>query len=66
MAKAPCYPTARWFRGLGPCVSCGKPATGHLMSLWNDRIGTFCTRCGEREASAALKAIEETRKPFHV
>ncbi|MET3481603.1 hypothetical protein [Methylobacterium sp. 1973] len=66
MAKTPRYPTARWFRGLGRCVSCGKPATGDLMSFRNDRIGTFCTRCGEREANAALKAVEETRKPLHV
>jgi len=58
MAKAPCYPTARWFRGLGPCASCGKPATGDLMSFRNDRIGSFCQRCADR----ALKAVDAAQK----
>lgn len=58
MAKEPAYPTARWFRGLGPCASCRKPATGDLMSFRNDRIGSFCQPCANR----ALKAVDDAAK----
>lgn len=64
MPAKPKYPTARWFRATGTCVSCGRPATGELMSYRNDVIGRFCTKHGEMHAKAANQAIDETRKIY--
>lgn len=39
---------AKWFRRLGECQSCQRPATGHLMSNTNAEIGRFCTPCADK------------------
>jgi len=48
--------SARWWKALGSCVGCGKPATGELMSDRNDRIGPYCERCANKRLKAAQKA----------
>ncbi len=52
------HPDAQWFRALGGCVGCGKPATGTLMGRRNDERGPYCAKCAER----AIKAAQKTRE----
>jgi hypothetical protein len=46
---------AQWFEPLGPCVGCGKPATGIIRGHRNDNRGPACKRCAERAIKAAHK-----------
>jgi hypothetical protein len=46
---------AQWFQSLGPCVGCGKPATGFIMGYRNDKRGPACQRCADKAIKLAHK-----------
>jgi DNA-directed RNA polymerase subunit RPC12/RpoP len=53
---------AQWFDSLGSCGSCGKPATGRVMSLNNSRMGAYCAKCAtKRIAKAKAERAKEER-----
>lgn len=51
---------ARWFKSLGPCASCGKAATGELMSYRNERLAATCKRCGEAAAKEGNRLAQKS------
>jgi hypothetical protein len=50
------HPYAQWFRPLGKCSDCPKPATGELMDHRNDNRGVYCQKCAERAIKTAHKS----------
>jgi len=48
---------ASWFHSYGTC-SCGKPATGAVMSQKNDIMARTCTACGHKRVARAQSARE--------
>lgn len=44
---------AQWFRSLGSCCSCKRPATGELMGYVNQSLGSYCKKCADKEIKAA-------------
>ena len=52
----PGHPYAQWFKPLGKCLDCPKPATGVLMDHRNDNRGPYCQRCAERAIKAAHRS----------
>lgn len=47
---------AQWYEPLGPCVGCGKPATGIIRGARNDNRGPACKRCAERAMRLAHRS----------
>jgi hypothetical protein len=47
---------ARWFRALGACCKCARPAHGTLFDFRNDSMGAYCTTCANRRLREADKA----------
>lgn len=57
------YDSAQWFQSLGQCCGCSKPATGVLMGIMNERLGSYCPKCAEKRIKKARK--ERDAAPVH-
>jgi len=55
------FPTAQWFDPVGACCSCGRRASGMLMSHRNEKIGPMCQPCAGKAIAAAIKEREKKK-----